>query len=206
MGLEADTVSLCYRSGFLGWLLLTIARFSAITAWAGFTWFALHSKELFFILLSQSYWFSVALQYAVSSYIVKWKPGEDVDCNNDTLASPPLLIWMLYHYISMSVVFELLERMPSGWYGWIQRLFIAIGIPAIWIYSGNATIPQTVYAALLGTFIGSFIMLDAYVFWDPQRKVITRWAPLHWLGIVYHENIHDSYTVSSSSAERRVFL
>jgi len=205
MGLETDTVTLCYRSGFLGWLLLTFARFSAITAWAGFTWFSLHSKELLFILLSQSYWFSVALQYAVSSYILKWKP-DDTSCNNDPLGSPPLLVWLLYHYMAIAVTFELLEKMPGGFYGWIQRLIFALGIPAIWIYSGNATLVQSVYAALLGTFVGMFVTLDAYVFWDPHRRVIAKWAPMRWMGVVYHENIHDSYTVSSSSAERRVFF
>lgn len=203
MGLETDTVSLCYRGGFLGWCLLIFVKFAAFSIWAGFGWFALHSKELLFIIISQSFWFSVILQFTVASYIVKATP-DPAGCNNDVLASPPLLIWLLYHYMSMAVVFEFLENMPSDLYGWIQRLFFAIGIPTIWIYNGNATIEQSVYAALLGTFVGAFIMLDAYVFWDPQRKVLADWGPLKWCGIVYHQNIHDSYTVST--AKRKLFL
>ncbi len=205
MSFETDSVSLCYRSGFLGWLLLMFAKYSALTAWAGLTWFALHSKELFFLFLSQTYWFSIVAQYIVASYMLDVDPPNP-SCNNNVLSTPPLVIWLLYHYISMAIVFELLERMPNSIYGWLQRVALGLGIPAIWVYSGNSTILNALYAALIGSAIGVMFTVDAYIFWDSRRKTICTWFPFTWFGFVYHPSIHDSYTVSTSKATRKVFF
>ena len=119
MGLDTDTVQLCYRSGWLGWVLLMMVKFASLTAWANLTGFAIHTKELFFFALSQSVWFSITLQFIVAAYIVQAKP--DHHCNNDVLSSPPLIVWLLYHYLGMLVVFELLENIPNEPSGAISK-------------------------------------------------------------------------------------
>ncbi len=65
--MKTDTVLLCYRGGFLGWLLVNAVISVPRFLWAGVGWVASYEAELYWWFLASGWFFVVAAHYTISS-------------------------------------------------------------------------------------------------------------------------------------------
>ncbi len=193
MVLQSSVHAFCYPDGFFAWFLVFVAAWTPWSLWAGVTWFAANSREISILFFAKHYWISGALHYAVTNFMVRDSSPPHPECNVGDGAVPPLLIWILYHYMTVLTLVELFYSIPIDRYTALRRVAMLIAVPAVWIWSQNSDLLNAVYAALFGTGVGLILGISSLLYFVPLFSMLASERLLAWFHIVHHADLSHVY-------------
>lgn len=166
--MQADVVSICYKAGFFGWVLVQAAIGVPRFLWAGLSWMSTVDTSLYWLLLASSWAFVIGAQYLAASFWLDKKQVTPSKCNNNRSAMPDLTMWLLAHYIVIIYTHEFAIGARPRWWAVLLRLVYLIGVPAILVWTQNTTIPFALAGAGFGVTSGLLCAVLLWTIWIPR--------------------------------------
>ena len=93
-------------------------------------------------------------------------------CNNSSWGNPSFETQLVYHYVAMLLVHRLYWKIRISVLATLRAAAYCVLLPALYVWSGNSTIPSVVFGALAGLLIGLFSTVSIYLFWLPRIWVL----------------------------------
>jgi hypothetical protein len=171
--MKTDTVLLCYRGGFLGWLLVNAVISVPRFLWAGVGWVASYEAELYWWFLASGWFFVVAAHYTISSLWLDRHAESIADlplCTNDLHAMPCLTVWLTVHYLIVICTHDFASRRWPTLYNTAWHLLYLIAVPVVLVWTRNTTALFALAGAGFGAASGLLFAATLLVVWLPALE------------------------------------
>lgn len=154
----------CFEGGGLGWFLTFMALGWGSSMWVGTAYTAVRDGELYFAAGSATVVPTFLLQYMAAALYRPHAPAPygPIDGMTSILCRadyphflPDLSVALLYAYWILCETQESHLGIKVSLFGRLKRLFYLICVPAIVVWSRNASLLNAVYGALLGAGVGA---------------------------------------------------
>lgn len=168
--MKTDTVLLCYRDGFFGWLLMNATISVPRFLWAGISWVASYDMELYWWLLSAGWAFVIAAQYTASTFWLDRHASAVAKlplCSNDLRPMPCLSVWLTVHYLVVICVHEFVSHIRPSLWSTAWRLIYLVGVPAVMVWMRNTTVLFALAGAGFGAASGVLFSVVLITVWLP---------------------------------------
>jgi len=201
----------CYRAGYIGYILMLFGLAAGANLWAGYAYMATHHGELLFVTGLMSGLVTAGVQYMLATLLKPQLPdpfgvpGEDI-CGGDYHGLlPSLSVCLLYHFWVMCWTHELYLGLPRpSVMAVVRRLILLVGIPALVIWSFSSTWTNMAYGIALGMAGGMVTSSLIHLVLLPRMPEVS-WVT-RWCNAAYQPDLLRDYARQGEAGVAKQFL
>lgn len=167
----------CYEAGMIGYVLAWAALGVGPGLWIGYTAIGRHYGELYFVLGALTGLVTVALQYMLTALYHPLPSLATITCGDQYEGlMPSVSVALLYHFLVMARAHDLHLGQRMAWISThLRAILFMVGVPAIVVWSHNATLINCVWGGLLGSLCGLVLSVTLIVGLAPRLPYANGW-------------------------------
>jgi hypothetical protein len=167
----------CNEAGLIGYVLSWAALGVGPGLWVGYVAIGRHHGELYLVLGGLTALVTVAIQYMLTALYHPLPSLATVQCGGDyTGLMPNASVALLFHFLVLARAHDLHLGTRTAWLTTIARMvLLAVGVPAIAVWTHRSTVLNCVWGALLGTVCGCVLSVVLIFGLTPRLEYANGW-------------------------------